>query len=281
MRRSAELLTRATEIDITIAMVVLSRSAAKRQGSVVCAEKTYASLEEIANQQDVKGVYFERGPHTRVADMENWLEQRADGVICSQTILVATPVSGPLDECGCGDDACYEDSRSRQGALPKLGGGAEIRAACVRLVKDLPATFRESVSHDAQALADMCVRLCPTAPWLTLTLEVQHYNACTKWHQDSVVSRGIICYAGPGTCTADDKSVRWEKIERSNEACVPHAEIKQISTNAVLLMKGNLWPSIQGFGLTHKSPNVSENPPKRLLLKVDLEKGLRNPSLLF
>ena len=92
-------------------MVVLSRSAAKRQGSVVCAEKTYASLEEIANQQDVKGVYFERGPHTRVADMENWLEQRADGVICSQTILVATPVSGPLDECGCGDDACYEDSR--------------------------------------------------------------------------------------------------------------------------------------------------------------------------
>ena len=171
-------------------MVVLSRSAAKRQGSVVCAEKTYASLEEIANQQDVKGVYFERGPHPRVADMENWLEQRADGVICSQTILVATPVSGPLDECGCGDDACYEDSRSRQGALPKLGGGAEIRAACVRLVKDLPATFRESVSHDAQALADMCVRLCSAAPWLTLTLEVQHFNACTKWHQDSVVSRG-------------------------------------------------------------------------------------------
>ena len=73
--------------------------------------------------------------------------------------------------------------------------------------------------------------------------------------------------------------MRWEKIERANEACVPHAEIKQMSTNAVLLMKGALWPSIQGVGLTHKSPHVSENPPKRLLLKVDLEKGLRSPAL--
>ena len=260
-------------------MVVLSRSASKRQGFVACAEETYASLEEIAHQQDAKGVYFERGPHAQVADIEHWIEQRADGVICSQTTLVAPPVPGPLDECGCGDASCHKDDRSREGALPKLGGGAEIRAACARLVKELPATFRESVSHDAQALADMCVRLCSAAPWLTLTLEVQHYNACTRWHQDSVVSRAIICYAGPGTCTVDDQSVRWEKIERANEACVPHAEIKQMSTNAVLLMKGALWPSIQGVGLTHKSPHVSENPPKRLLLKVDLEKGLRSPAL--
>ena len=160
----------------------------------MCAEKTYASLEEIANQRDVKGVYFERGPHPRVADMENWLEQRADGVICSQTILVATPVSGPLDECGCGDDACYEDSRSRQGALPKLGGGAQSEgAACVRLVKDLPATFRESVSHDAQALADMCVRLCSAAPWLTLTLEVQHFNHAELAARFSCQQRDILC----------------------------------------------------------------------------------------
>ena len=158
---------------------------------------------------------------------------------------------------------------------------AEIRVACAKLVAELPASFRESVRHDARLLADMCVRLCPAAPWLTLSLEVQHHNACTRWHQDSVVSRAIICYTGPGTCTADDQSVRWDKIERSNTTCVPRAEMKQMSTNSVLLMKGLSWPSIRGSGLTHKSPRLGSKPSKRLLLKVDLQKGLRNPESLW
>ena len=44
-----------------------------------------------------------------------------------------------------------------------------------------------------------------------------------------------------------------------------------MQTNSVLLMKGDAWPGIEGFGLTHKSPDVNDDPPpKRLLLKVDL-----------
>ena len=45
--------------------------------------------------------------------------------------------------------------------------------------------------------------------------------------------------------------------------------------NAVVLIKGDLWPGIQGLGLTHKAPNVRVDTfgiPEymRLILKVDL-----------
>jgi hypothetical protein len=261
-------------------MAVL-RSAANRQGVVVRAEDSYAGLEKAARNQDAKGVYFQRGPHQREADIKHWLGQHSDGDICCKTLLVAPPVPGPEDECGCGDTSCDSNTGSGGDNASDLAGPAEIRVACAKLVAELPASFRESVRHDARLLADMCVRLCPAAPWLTLSLEVQHHNACTRWHQDSVVSRAIICYTGPGTCTADDQSVRWDKIERSNTTCVPRAEMKQMSTNSVLLMKGLSWPSIRGSGLTHKSPRLGSKPSKRLLLKVDLQKGLRNPESLW
>ena len=74
---------------------------------------------------------------------------------------------------------------------------------------------------------------------------------------------------------ADDASVRWDEFEKrqgeeTNESCVPHESIKQMETNSVLIMKEDAWPGIRGMGLTHKAPEVEEDPPKRLILKVDL-----------
>jgi len=232
-------------------------SATKRKGLVIRAKDSYVELEAVAHQRDAKGVYFERGPHQREADIQQWVAQYSDGDISCQTLLVAPPVQG---NTGSGED------------YPKLEGTSALDAACAKLVAELPCSFRESVRCDAQSIAEMCLRLCPAAPWLTIKLEVQQHNACTRWHQDSLVSRAIICYTGPGTCTAADQSVRWDKIKRYNETCVPCAGMTQMSTNAVLLMKGIAWPWIQGKGLTHKSPDDGINPPpKRLLLKVDLE----------
>ena len=282
-------------------MVTLTRSAAKRSGLVVRADdSSYAGLEATACQRDAKGVYFERGPHPREAVIERWLARcEGDDDIAVQTLLVAPPCPGPHDECPCGDAMCDAeagagsgdddddddeiddeiDDDDEGGAPPTIVGPDEIREACVDLVAALPSSFREYVRRDAQSLAEMCVRQCPKAPWLTLSLEIQQHDACSRWHQDAVVGRAIICYTGPGTCTAEDMSVRWDAIAEPgcNKKCVTPAGMKQMSTNAVLLMKGDRWPSIQGSGLTHRSPDVQVDPPKRLLLKVDLMEGLTNP----
>ena len=190
------------------------------------------------------------------------------------------------DECesDC-DDASCEDAK---GAAATADVDAEIaewrdeqlREACDHLVGELPPSFREDVRSDAEALAKMQLRLCPDVPWLTLRLEVAQFNACGKWHQDAHVGRAIITYVGPGTCTADDASVRWDQFDRTleetmheptNESCVPDGSCKQMETNSVLLMKGDSWPGICGSGLTHKAPAVPlDEAPKRLLLKVDL-----------
>ena len=176
------------------------------------------------------------------------LRNSSDGDISCQTLLVAPPVKS---NTGSGED------------YPKL---RNFRTRCCLREIQWPScrySFRRSVRcRDAQSIAEMCLRLCPAAPWLTIKLEVQQHNACTRWHQDSLVSRAIICYTGLGTCTAADQSVRWDKIKRYNETCVPCAGMTQMSTNAVLLMKGIAWPSIQGKGLTHKSPDDGINPPR-------------------
>ena len=150
----------------------------------------------------------------------------------------------------------------------ELAGPAEIREACKTLVEKLPASFRDAVRSDAEKIATMSRRLCPNVPWLVLKLEICQYLRCIKWHQDYYTSRTLVTYVGPGTCAADDKDVRWDKIdvEGPNDDCVKN--VKQMETNSVLLMK-ETWPGIQGKGLTHKSPAFKKNPPpKRLILKL-------------
>lgn len=51
--------------------------------------------------------------------------------------------------------------------------------------------------------------------------------------------------------------------------------IRRPQSNAVVLMKGNLWPGIRGVGLTHKAPNDVDPGVKRLIIKVDLVNGKR------
>lgn len=284
--------------------MVTSRSTAKNQGLVVLSEESsYAGLEATASQRNAKGVYFERGPHERETYIERWL-RRCDGDedIAGVTLLVAPPCPGPADVCPCDDEMCDAGAEAGSGDEydedddddemddddddddePTIAGPEDIREACEELVAALPSSFRESVRRDAVSLAEMCVRQCPKAPWLNLSLEIQQHDACSRWHQDAVVGRAIVCYTGPGTCTADDSSVRWDAITKPgcNKSCVNPAGMKQMSTNAVLLMKGDRWPSIEGSGLTHRSPDVEADPPKRLLLKVNLMEGLKNPTHIF
>ena len=256
---------------------------AGRNGRVVrAASDSFKELEKVAQQVQTKGCFINRGGAHRhekkIVRFLNVLEEDElpFGQFSAEQLQIA-----PLRDSDCRDGSACEDPSCKFDANESvLAGPEEIRQACAQLVADLPSSFREDIRIDAEAIADMCVRLCPEVPWLTLRLEVTQYDACWRWHQDAYVSRTLITYVGPGTWAADDASVRWDEFakaleEKTNDKCVPQESIKCMETNAVLLMKGNAWPGISGEGLTHKSPEPQKadqpaEPPKRLLLKVDL-----------
>ena len=246
----------------------------ERQGRVVgAAASSFEALEATALQVEAKGAFFDRGVHRQQDAMARWLGEQEEaefkhGEFATRQLLVA-------QLC---DDADCKDAHSADGVQPTVAGPDEIRDACGQLVAGLPASFREAVRRDAEALTAMCMRLCPKVPWVTLRLEIVQHNACWRWHQDGYTSRALICYVGPGTCAVDDEAVAWDQFAKTmgddtNESCVPDKDsILQMQNNAVLLMKGDAWPGIIGKGLTHKSPDLrgSADPPKRLILKVDL-----------
>mmetsp|Transcript_16399 Transcript_16399/g.43213 ORF Transcript_16399/g.43213 Transcript_16399/m.43213 type:complete len:293 (+) Transcript_16399:311-1189(+) len=235
-----------------------------RRGTVVRASPaTFASLEKAARRQNAKGVYIERGPHTKAAQIQTWLDDQEEedlmfGEFASAQLLVAPPP--------CEDSDCDED----HGALATE---EDVEAALDQLVSELPQSFRSHVRDDAAALVRLSRRLSPATPWITLRLEILHEEACWRWHQDGYCGRTLVCYVGPGTLAADDVQVDWDAFEASmgeedNEHVVEACH--EIPTNAVLLMKGDAWPGIKGNGLTHKSPRGQPPLPKRVLLKCDL-----------
>eukprot|EP01047_Picozoa_sp_COSAG01_P003753 COSAG01_NODE_115_length_25561_cov_103.183450_14_plen_327_part_00 len=237
--------------------------------------QTFAGIEATARLVQAKGVFLERSSHRHESEIKQWLHQHneadfAYGQFSGEQLLVA-PLHDQCEGSGCEDLSCQHDTAEHTHAP---AGPQEIRDACVRLVAGLPGSFREAVQSDAEALAGMCVRLCPGVPWLAMRLEIVQEYSCKRWHQDCYTGRAIITYVGPGTCAADDASVLWHQFNKggsNRDRCVPPQCIQQMATNTVLLMKGNEWPGIRGKGLTHKSPGEGTSPPpKRLLLKVDL-----------
>mmetsp|Transcript_46247 Transcript_46247/g.93342 ORF Transcript_46247/g.93342 Transcript_46247/m.93342 type:complete len:313 (-) Transcript_46247:158-1096(-) len=250
-----------------------------KKGRVVCsASGSFDGLEKIARQRDAKGCFFDRGVHHQEKKIARWLcRQEEEDYTFGEFSHAQLQVS--LASFGCDDGNCQDASCEDDDAQHALAGPNEIRDACAQLVAGLPASFREDVRSDAESLAWMCVRLCPEVPWLTFRLEIVQHDACWRWHQDAYVSRAIISYVGPGTCAADDTCVCWDEFTKAaqeatvttNEKSVPREFVKQMRNNSVLFMKGNSWPGIRGKGLMHKSPSMQgDEPPKRLLLKVDL-----------
>ena len=204
-----------------------------RRGTVVRASPaTFAGLEKAARRQNAKGVYIERGTHSKAAQIQSWLNGQEEedlmfGEFASAQLLVAPPP--------CEDSDCDED----HGALATE---EDVEAALDQLVGELPASFRAAVRDDAAALVRLSRRLSPATPWITLRIEILHEEACWRWHQDGYCGRTLVCYVGPGTLAADDAQVDWEAFDASmgeedNEHVV--ASCHEIPTNAVLLMKGD------------------------------------------
>jgi hypothetical protein len=245
----------------------------KPLGRVVAAAQgaSFKHLDALAADVDVKGCFFNRGANPNENEIEEWLQgiEEDDHWDIASSAVIVNPAPGCDDEECTGDGPCTPPP-------DKQDVSEAIRACSESLVASLPSSFRDDIRRDSQSLAEMCVRMCPGVPCLIMKLELLQHNACWRWHQDNYIGRTIICYTGQGTWVADDASVQWDLVKGdTNEVCVAPEDVKKMELNSILLMKGSMWPGIRGRGLTHKSPQVDrQNPPKRLLLKVDLERHI-------
>ena len=226
-------------------------------------------MEEVVGWHHVKGVLYSRPPLTCTAEMQAWAAGQKEKY---------RPFSKEVLQVGC----CGEHTHL---------GDADVLAASQRLVRNLPASLAGPIRSDAMELATMMLRLCPDGSHRQLTLQVVVLgrNACSRWHQDHIISRAIVTYNGPGTWLVSDASVRFDQLEAtrgmpdavSDPAIVPRREdIHCPGPNDVVFMKGGKWRGIEGVkgreGLTHKSPTIPSdaqgNPTlHRIMLKVDID----------
>lgn len=246
-------------LDKSLRVPLSDANTTTNKNGIVKSVTTASLLMDAAKVPAVKGVYLPRGPHPLEDSISSWLvDQSSEGF-------------------------GQYSSVSLRSAKKK-----DIEQVASKVVASLPATIRDVLKEDAYFMAKILRELCPTAPFLRMSMEVIGKYGCSRWHQDNYVGRMIVTYSGPGTWCADDDSVAYDQFKKtmmepsnvSDPLIIPCFEkVHQTPTNSILLMKGNNWPGITGVrdhkGLTHKSPNVerdSNGEPvmNRLLLKVDL-----------
>jgi len=248
------------------------------KGTVVRAN-SMEEVEALCRQPLHKGIYWERGEHPHAQEMEEWVAVQEEDDYSSfweQKLMVNKPKA---KEC---EDGCCHFDYDEEGPLK---GPEDVKAACAEMASKLPPSFRDEVRADAEALAEMMMRLNPEAPFLCIAIQVIARNRCSRWHQDNYIGRAIMTYAGPSTWMVDDRSVSYPKFRAtygqpegiSSPAIVPRYEsIYMPPSNTIQIMKGNQWAGItDGMGLVHKSPNVASdaqgNPLRqRFVLKVDV-----------
>lgn len=134
----------------------------------------------------------------------------------------------------------------------------------------LAAEFRdvqgyESFIADVQWLVSAFACLLG-ARRIGLRLRVLDNAMCPLFHVDHVPVRLITTYAGVGSQWLAEGAMDRRQLGQPNAE--PQADIQQLSSGDVALLKGEKWHGNEGFGLIHRSPQ----PPageRRLILTLD------------
>lgn len=99
-----------------------------------------------------------------------------------------------------------------------------------------------------------------------LRLRVLDKAMCPRFHVDHVPVRLITTYAGVGSQWLAEGTMDRRQLGQANAE--PQADIQQLNSGDVALLKGEKWHGNEGFGLIHRSPQ----PPaggRRLILTLD------------
>lgn len=116
------------------------------------------------------------------------------------------------------------------------------------------------------------------AKTLGLRFNTLEHAMCPRFHTDNVAIRLITTYYGVAT--------EWLPHQVANRAALGTAfasqintagaitdhdnNIQKLSTGDVALFKGELWVGNEGRGIIHRSPALTADQPKRLVMTCDL-----------
>lgn len=99
-----------------------------------------------------------------------------------------------------------------------------------------------------------------------LRLRVLDKAMCPRFHVDHVPVRLITTYAGVGSQWLKDGTMDRQQLGQANAE--PQAQIQQLNSGDVALLKGEKWHGNEGFGLIHRSPQLAAGE-RRLILTLD------------
>ncbi|MEO0608419.1 MAG: DUF1826 domain-containing protein [Pseudomonadota bacterium] len=119
---------------------------------------------------------------------------------------------------------------------------------------------RTWLSEDAHRLAHSLTTDQP-ADLVRLRLEPVFDNACSKFHIDTVTSRLICTYRGPGT--------QITLVDAHAANAIDTDQILTVETGAPILLKGKQWPQAASVRLKHRSPPIEGTGHVRLLLVIE------------
>ena len=110
-----------------------------------------------------------------------------------------------------------------------------------------------------------------------LRLRMLDHAMCPKFHVDSVTCRMVCTYGGAGSEWLDEPYIDRRKLgsgsgglsdELSGLILDPEA-IQSVQPYAISLLKGACWEGNEDYGAVHRSPKVTADSPRRLLLTLD------------
>jgi len=99
-----------------------------------------------------------------------------------------------------------------------------------------------------------------------LRLRVLDKAMCPRFHVDHVPVRLITTYAGVGSQWLKEGTMDRQQLGQANAE--PQAQIQQLNSGDVALLKGEKWHGNEGFGLIHRSPQPATGE-RRLILTLD------------
>jgi hypothetical protein len=125
---------------------------------------------------------------------------------------------------------------------------------------------------DVEQLAQLFFALTET-PLLRLDLSIITGPHCTRFHADYNLSRLLCTYLGPGTEWTPHKNVRWCQDHDQALPCVEGLKdpdrVRQLENFDIAWLKGRRHMHSQGYGQVHRSPDLPEGTPFRILLRLD------------
>lgn len=110
-----------------------------------------------------------------------------------------------------------------------------------------------------------------------LRLRTLGTSMCPRFHMDNVPVRLVCTYGGPGTEWLSEAAMNRDRLGHGAHG-LPDGEsgllldpqaIRALPPYAIGLMKGRKWAGDDGLGAVHRSPALTREQPRRLLLTLD------------